>query len=121
MFFQGLVAAAERVAFEYDSWNTRRTNFMKTFYKNLATAFFSFSVIALANPAVACTAFQLQARDGSWVYFRSMEFGLPFNSEMLIVPRGTQFSGTAGGGAPGLQWTAKYGVVGPNQDVMPNM
>ncbi len=94
---------------------------MKTIYKLLATALLCLFVIVLSNPAVACTAFQLQARDGSWVYFRSMEFGLPFNSEMLIVPRGTQYTGTAGGGAPGLKWTAKYGVVGPNQDVMPNM
>lgn len=67
--------------------------------------------------ASACTAFQLQARDGSWVYFRSMEFGLPFHSQLLVVPRGTSFTGTAGAAAPGLKWTARYGFVGPNQEI----
>lgn len=90
---------------------------MKPIHTLLALTSVSLSVCLTAQPASACTAFQLQARDGSWVYFRSMEFGLPFNSRLLIVPRGTKFTGTAGASAPGLKWTAKYGVVGPNQEI----
>jgi len=84
-----------------------------------ALALFS---LLLQTPAVlACTAFQLQAKDGAQIYFRSMEFGYPFNSKMLIVPRGTEFTGTAPGGKPGKKWTAKYGFVGLNVDIAPNV
>jgi choloylglycine hydrolase len=83
----------------------------------ILTAILCLSSLLAARPAAACTAFQLQARDGAWVYLRSMEFGFPFHSELLIVPRGTEYTGTAPGGAPGLVWKAKYGLVGPNQSV----
>jgi choloylglycine hydrolase len=72
-------------------------------------------------PALACTAFQIESKDGAQIYFRSMEFGYPFNSKMLIVPRGTEFTGTAPGGKPGKKWTAKYGFVGLNVDIAPNV
>ncbi|MFM8459881.1 MAG: linear amide C-N hydrolase, partial [Chthoniobacterales bacterium] len=72
-------------------------------------------------PALACTAFQLESNDGAQIYFRSMEFGYPFNSKMLIVPRGTEFTSTAPGGKPGKKWTAKYGFVGLNVDIAPNV
>jgi choloylglycine hydrolase len=46
-----------------------------------------------------------------------MEFGFPFKSKVLVVPRGTEMTGSAPGGKPGLRWTTKYGVVGCNIDV----
>lgn len=73
------------------------------------------------TPAVACTAFQLESKDGAQIYFRSMEFGYPFNSKVLVVPRGTDFTGTAPGGKPGKKWTAKYGFVGLNADIAPTL
>jgi choloylglycine hydrolase len=73
------------------------------------------------DSAEACTAFQLQAGDGSWIYFRSMEFGFAFNSKVLVVPRGTKMTGSAPGGKPGLEWTTKYGVVGCNIDIAPTI
>jgi len=70
----------------------------------------------------ACTAFQLQSQDQSWVYFRSMEFGFPFNSQAIIVPRGTEFTGaTPDGKDGGLKWSAKYGFAGMNVDIAPNI
>ena len=49
--------------------------------------------IAISTPAaLACTAFQIKSNDGAQIYFRSMEFGYPFNSKMLIVPRGTEYT-----------------------------
>lgn len=63
----------------------------------------------------ACTAFQLKSQDGAIVYGRSLEFGFPLNSDLLIVPRGTSFTGTGFGSKPGLTWSAKYGYVGMNQ------
>ena len=75
----------------------------------------------LPTPALACTAFQITAKDGAQIYFRSMEFGYAFNSKVLVIPRGTEYTGTAPGGKPGLKWKAKYGAVGLNVDVAPNI
>ncbi len=74
----------------------------------------------LATQSFACTAFQLTSADGSIIYFRSMEFGFPFHSNVLIVPRGAQYIGATPDGKPGMKWSAKYGAVGLNADVAPN-
>lgn len=50
-----------------------------------------------------------------------MEFGYPFNSKLLIVPRGTEFTGTAPRGKSGKKWQAKYGFVGLNADIAPSV
>ena len=77
--------------------------------------------LGVPSPAVACTAFQLKANDGAQIYFRSMEFGYPFNSKVLVVPRGTDFTGTGPGGKPGKKWTATYGFVGLNVAIAPTV
>lgn len=77
------------------------------------------SAVFAVSPALACTAFQLKSNDGAQIYFRSMEFGFPFNSKALIVPRGSEFTGSAPGGKPGLKWTAKYGYIGMNVNISP--
>lgn len=77
--------------------------------------------LAAARSLWACTAFQLKAADGAQVYFRSMEFGFPFNSKILIVPRGTEYAGTAPQGKAGLKWQTKHGVVGLNANIAPNI
>jgi len=73
--------------------------------------------LVTARQTSACTAFQLRSADGAHVYFRSMEFGFPFNSELLVIPRGTEYTGTAPNGKYGLTWQAKYGVVGLNVSI----
>ncbi len=74
--------------------------------------------LALATLTIesqACTAFQVQAQDGSWVYGRSMEFGFRLNSDLLIVPRNASYTGTAPNGQSGITWKTQYGYVGMNQ------
>ncbi len=44
-----------------------------------------------------------------------MEFGFRLDSELLIVPRGTEYIGTSAGEAKGIHWQTKYGYVGMNQ------
>ncbi len=68
-----------------------------------------------------CTAFQIKAGDGSWIYGRSMEFGFPLDSKLLIVPRATTYTGTAPREKPGFKWKAKYGFVGMNQTFAPTL
>ena len=93
---------------------------MRNFPKSLA-AVAAVVVLNIPAPALACTAFQITSKDGAQIYFRSMEFGYPFNSKVLVVPRGTDFTGTAPGGKPGKKWTAKYGFVGLNADIAPTL
>ncbi len=67
----------------------------------------------------ACTAFQLKSQDGASIYCRSLEFGFPMNSNLLIVPRESSYAGTTPAGKPGLKWRVKYGHVGMNQSIAP--
>ena len=87
----------------------------------LSLAPVAFLLLAVQSVAEACTAFQIRAKDGSVIYFRSMEFGFPFNSKALVIPRGTEFVGSAPDGRPGHRWTATYGVVGMNAEVAPTL
>ena len=63
-----------------------------------------------------CTSFLLKGSDGGAAYGRSMEFGMPLNSELMISPRGYQYQGIGvdGKAGTGLNWTAKYAVAGMN-------
>ena len=67
-----------------------------------------------ASNTTACTGIRLTATDGSIVYARTMEVGSDLQSDMLIVPRGWNYVGETPNKVAGLQWTTKYGLVGPN-------
>jgi choloylglycine hydrolase len=69
--------------------------------------------------ADSCTAFQLKAQDGTWIYGRSLEFSFRLNSKLLIVPRTTAYTATAPEGKPGLAWKTRLGFVGMNQSFSP--
>ena len=71
--------------------------------------------LILGSAGHACTAFQLEAQDGTKVYCRSLEFGIPLDSNLLIVPRSTSFTGSAPDNQRGMMWISKYGFVGMNQ------
>lgn len=72
-------------------------------------------------PAPTCTAFQLEAHDGAFVSCRSKEFGFPFHSQLLVIPRGTDHTGTAPERKPGLRWRTTCGVVGLNVNIAHNI
>lgn len=77
--------------------------------------------LVVAHQIYACTAFQLKAEDGALIYGRSMEFGFRLGSELLIVPRKTNYVGTGPSGQTGLKWTTNYGFVGMNQKIAPTV
>lgn len=58
-----------------------------------------------------CTSFKLEAKDGSVVVGRSMEYAIPLNWDLVVTPRGTK-GGSAGPDGPGVQWVTKYGYAG---------
>ncbi|MGU3492931.1 linear amide C-N hydrolase [Xanthobacteraceae bacterium A53D] len=78
--------------------------------------------IILASPgAQACTSFILRAADEGVVYGRTMEFGLPLQSQLTVIPRNLAISATGpdGKAGTGLQWTSKYGATGTNAFGLP--
>ena len=68
-------------------------------------------LVASAN---ACTGILLTAADGTVVQARTMEFGVDMGSNVIVVPRGYEQTGTAPDGKPGLKWSSKYACVGAN-------
>lgn len=67
--------------------------------------------------AKACTSVLLKAKDGGYVFGRSMEFGLPLGSQIIVVPRNIAITGTGPDGRigeGGLTWTTKYAATGAN-------
>lgn len=66
------------------------------------------------STALACTGITIKPKDGSIIFARTLEFAVDLQSNILVVPRGKEFVGTAPGDKPGLRWKTKYGIVGAN-------
>jgi len=59
----------------------------------------------------ACTGIKLIAEDGSLVHGRTLEFGIPVDLKISVIPRGFSFRGTTPNG-PGFRYTTRYAAVG---------
>lgn len=77
--------------------------------KNLAFT----ALLAAAIPffSEACTGIRLQAKDGSFVHGRTLEYGLPIETSILFIPRGYVFHGTTPQG-DGIEYSAKFAAIG---------
>ncbi|MGC2409843.1 MAG: choloylglycine hydrolase family protein [Methyloceanibacter sp.] len=62
----------------------------------------------------ACTGISLKAADGAAIRGRTLEFGFPMRSNVLVVPTGREMSGTLPDGGKGLSYTSRYAFVGAN-------
>ncbi|SNX28598.1 choloylglycine hydrolase [Polynucleobacter meluiroseus] len=84
--------------------------------KKVLAASLSFAFLTAPVASQACTSFLLKGNDGGFVYGRTMEFGLPLNSKLAVIPRNYQALGIGTDSKPGsgLNWTTKYAVVGMN-------
>src|SRR3954452_20356761 len=67
----------------------------------------------------ACTGITIKSKDGSIIFARTLEFAQDIKSNIIVVPRGKEYAGTAPGDKPGLRWKTKYGIVGANAFDMP--
>ncbi len=64
-----------------------------------------------------CTSFTIGDTDTGLVYGRTMEFTLDLRSQIMIIPAGTELTGTDRDGVVGkggLRWKAKYSAVAAN-------
>jgi choloylglycine hydrolase len=66
------------------------------------------------TPSFACTGISLKAGDGAAVRGRTLEFGFPMQSKVLVIPAGKELSGTLPDGGKGLIYTSRYAMVGAN-------
>ena len=64
------------------------------------------------TPSFACTGISLKAGDGAAVRGRTLEFGFPMQSKVLVIPAGKELSGTLPDGSKGLIYTTHYAVIG---------
>ena len=66
------------------------------------------------TPGFACTGISLKAKDGAAIRGRTLEFGFPTQSNVIVIPAGKDMSGTLPDGGKGLSYTSRYAVVGAN-------
>lgn len=79
----------------------------------LAASIAMLVVMLAAAEVIACTGITLKARDGAVVYGRTMEWGaFDLNSQVVIYPRGYEFTAHTPDKKPGLTWRGPYGFVG---------
>jgi choloylglycine hydrolase len=84
---------------------TPRSKLFRGLALTAMTAFIS------ATTADACTGLMLRNADGTVSHGRTVEFGIPLEFELAVVPRGFNFVGQTPLGN-GKTWTSKYGALG---------
>ena len=92
---------------------------MSRLRKALVTLVVLSQVVACPSLVWACTGIMIKPKDGSVIFARTLEFAVDLKSNIIVVPRGKEYVGTAPGDKPGLSWKTKYGIVGANAFDMP--
>lgn len=82
--------------------------------KKKIAVFLSVCISLISGSVMACTGIGLEAKDGSIIYGRTLEFGQDFQSDLIVVPREYQFIGQTPDNTPGLSWKTKYAFTGTN-------
>lgn len=82
--------------------------------RKAAVAALSAALVLATTPSFACTGISLKSGDGAAIRGRTLEFGFPMQSKVLVVPAGKEFSGTLPDGGKGLTYTGRYAFVGAN-------
>jgi choloylglycine hydrolase len=82
---------------------------MKTF-KLAFPIIFVLALISHTNTD-ACTVFRLQAKDGSILITRSMEFAVNLHYQIVVIPQNTPFVSPFLTGTNGMKWNVRNGYV----------
>lgn len=78
-----------------------------------STILASAALLGSSYHSVACTGISLTAADGSYVQARTIEWAKgPLKSEYVVIPRGERLRSYTPTGDNGMEFTARYGVVG---------
>jgi len=76
--------------------------------------------IALSLPAFACSDFLLNNSGSQVVSARTMDFGIPLQAQVVVMPRGVKDVSALSETDTYLKWTSKYGFVGTNVAHLPS-
>ena len=89
--------------------------------RNIFASVTSLSMALIPVLSQACTSFLLKGNDNGYVYGRTMEFGIPLKSALIVIPRNFQNEGVGvnGKSGTGLGWKARYAATGANAFGMP--
>ena len=82
--------------------------------RKVSIAALSAALILATTPSFACTGISLKAGDGAAIRGRTLEFGFPMQSKVIVIPAGKELSGTLPDGGKGLIYKSRYGFVGAN-------
>jgi len=83
-------------------------------FRQLGIATLIISLVLATTTSFACTGISLKAGDGAAIRGRTLEFGFPMQSKVLVVPAGKEMSGTLPDGGKGLIYKTRYAVIGAN-------
>lgn len=75
----------------------------------------------LAQPTIACTGTKIEAQDGTVLFGRTLEFGAPMQSSIILIPRDYQLTANAALEGKNLTWKSKYAVLGMNAESLPSI
>ena len=84
--------------------------------KKLQRSFLTLALIATSSAAFACTGIMLKSQDGTVINGRTLEFGIPIDAIIMVIPHHYTFTGTLPNGSKGMTYTSKYAVVGGSLD-----
>lgn len=82
--------------------------------RKILTAALIAAFTSATSPSFACTGISLKAADGAAIRGRTLEFGFPMQSKVIVIPAGKDFAGTLPDGGKGLVYKSKYAIVGAN-------
>lgn len=90
---------------------------MTRFFTALSAAVLLLNSVSL--PALACSDFLLNNSGSQVVSARTMDFGLPLQAQVVVVPRGEKCVSALSPTDTYMQWTSRYGFVGTNVAHLP--
>jgi len=82
--------------------------------RKVLTAALIAAFASATTPGFACTGISLKSADGAAIRGRTLEFGFPMQSKVIVIPAGKEFAGTLPDGGKGLVYKSKYAIVGAN-------
>jgi choloylglycine hydrolase len=74
---------------------------------------------SMSQPAFACSDFLLNNSGSSVISSRTMDFGIPLQADVVVMPRGEKCVSAISPTDTYMQWTSKYGFVGTNVAHLP--
>ena len=83
-------------------------------FRKVSAVALSAALVLATTPSFACTGISLKAGDGAAIRARTLEFGFPLKSNVIVVPAGKEVSGSLPDGGKGLTYKTRYAIVGAN-------